>query len=72
MHTLGSRAELEGIGVRNAANGHPYGNLPLVDKGWKANNAFFKVEGNQVNIGLGNGKALNVFNSNIKNIKQIK
>ena len=29
------------------------------------NNAFFKGEGTQTNIGLGKGKALEIFNSNI-------
>lgn len=59
------------MGVRNAAAGHPYGYLPLVGKGWKATNAFFKVEGTQINIGLGSGNALNIFNSNIQNFNVI-
>jgi RHS repeat-associated protein len=68
----GTVSQLESIGVRNATAGHPFGNLPLVNKGWKSTNAFFKVEGTQVNIGLGNGNALNIFNSNIKRFKEIK
>jgi len=51
--------------------GHPYSHLPLVQRGWKETNAFFKVEGTQVNIGLGNGNALNVFNFNIQHFKII-
>lgn len=65
-------SQLEGIGVRNSASGHPYSHLPLVERGWKGSNAFFKVEGTQVNIGLGNGKALNIFNSNIRSFRVIR
>ncbi|MBD78742.1 MAG: hypothetical protein CL840_07470 [Crocinitomicaceae bacterium] len=64
-------SQLEGIGVRNAASGHPMSQLPLVSKGWKSTNAFFKVEGTQLNIGLGNGKALDIFNSGIKSFKKV-
>ena len=65
-------SELESIGVRNMASGHPLPNLPIVQKGWKSTNAFFKLEGTQVNIGLGNGEALNIFNSGIQNFKRIR
>ena len=34
------------------------------------NNAFFKGEGTQTNFGLGKGKALEIFNSNIINFKR--
>ena len=48
-----------------------------VKKGWKTNNALFKTEGGnynieQVNIGLGKGKALETFNENIINFEIIK
>lgn len=33
---------------------------------WKEKYSFFKGEKTQVNIGLGNGEALNILNSNIK------
>lgn len=65
-------SQLEAIGVRNTAASHPFEHLPLVGKGWKETNAFFKVEGNQVNIGLGNGKALEIFNSNIQSFNKVK
>lgn len=68
----GTVSQLENIGVRNAAAVHPYGNLPLVGRGWKSTNAFFKLEGTQVNIGLGNGTALDIFNSNIQNFRIIQ
>lgn len=68
----GTLSQLEAIGVRNASSGHPFGHLPLVGKGWKGTNAFFKVEGHQVNIGLGNGRALSIFNSSIQSFNKIE
>ena len=46
-----------------------YPNMSSVAKGWKEGNAFFKGEGSQINIGLGNGTALDTFNENIMSIK---
>ena len=40
--------------------------MPLVSKGWTTANAFFKAEGAQINIGLGRGTALDLFNSNLR------
>jgi hypothetical protein len=69
----GTLDKLKSIGVRDPAHPMTAGlNLPSIGKGWKANNAFFKQEAGQVNIGLGQGKALQTFNSNILNFKQIK
>jgi hypothetical protein len=60
------------MGVKNAGlNGGAYGNLPLVQSGWGSSSAFFKLEGNVVNIGLGQGSALNTFNSNIVNFNLV-
>jgi hypothetical protein len=44
--------------------------MPLVSKGWHATSAFFKAEkaaglAPQINIGLGRGAALDIFNKNI-------
>lgn len=64
-------SDLMKIGVKDASSAHPFPNMPNVGRGWKSSNAFFKVEGNQMNVGLGNGKALDIFNSGIKNVKQI-
>ena len=53
------------IGVRNEASQMielGYGNLPLVQPGWKNTNAFFKFEDPNVNIGLGRGDAIQIFN----------
>ena len=68
----GTTDSLLGMGVRNAGlNGGAYGNLPLVQSGWGSSSAFFKLEGNVVNIGLGRGSALNTFNNNIVNFKAV-
>ncbi|WP_167290011.1 hypothetical protein [Kosakonia radicincitans] len=39
-----------------------YPDMPEVGKRWKENNAFFKSEDDQINIGPGKGKALDIFN----------
>jgi RHS repeat-associated protein len=69
----GTIAALEGIGVKDRSNfaKGKYENMPVVTKGWTENNAFFKTEKvhstgiRQTNIGLGQGKALSIFNENI-------
>ena len=69
----GTTNSLLEIGVGNNADQaiRDYGVLPQVSKGWTENNAFFKGEGTQTNIGLGQGKALEIFNSNIINFTQV-
>jgi RHS repeat-associated protein len=72
----GTISQLQSIGVRNSAIGHPFSDLPLVNSGWGQSKAFFKLETNseglqQVNIGLGKGKALELFNNNIQSYKVI-
>ena len=72
----GTLKALEGIGVRNDGATKLMGYYPdmphvtTVTK-WTENNAMFKTEGSalgmeQVNIGLGKGTALEIFNSNLK------
>ena len=63
----GTNQALQSIGVRDASalTGQLYGGLPSVSKGWTASKAFFKAEGGQVNIGLGQGTGLETFNANI-------
>jgi hypothetical protein len=64
----GTSDALMGMGVRNSAAGFAgtvYEGLPTVSSGWTDTSAFFKWEGGTVNIGLGNGPALNTFNNNI-------
>ena len=55
------------IGVRGPGLSGPlYDGLPMVQRGWTSTNAFFKMEGGVVNTGLGNGAALDTFNSGIQ------
>lgn len=64
----GTTDSLLGMGVRNTAagfTGTAYEGLPIVSGGWADTSAFFKWEQGVVNIGLGNGQALNIFNANI-------
>lgn len=45
--------------------------MPTVSKGWKPNNAYFKGEDGQINIGLGKGKGLDIFNDSIVESKVV-
>jgi RHS repeat-associated protein len=68
----GTTDALLGIGVRNAAlSCGAYDGLPLVQQGWTSSNAFFKLEGDVVNVGLGKGAALDTFNANITNFRVV-
>ncbi|MCW2943016.1 MAG: hypothetical protein JWN00_6001, partial [Actinomycetia bacterium] len=71
----GTTDALSGIGV---SDGTPntvatYPDMPLVAKGWKTTNAYFKTESlkgpgwreQQINIGLGSGPGLDIFNDGI-------
>lgn len=63
----GTTSQLQGIGVSNnsAQSIKDFGMMPKVGSGWNVNNVYFKGEGLQTNIGLGQGKGLEIFNSNI-------
>jgi hypothetical protein len=68
----GTTDTLLGMGVRNTGlSGGAYDSLPLVQSGWGSSSAFFKLEGNVVNVGLGNGSALNTFNNSILNFNLV-
>jgi RHS repeat-associated protein len=68
----GTAEALLAMGVRNVGlTSGVYGSLPLVQSGWWSSAAFFKLEGELVNIGLGRGSALNTFNSNIVNFNLV-
>jgi hypothetical protein len=69
----GATDALRSVGVRDTSvlAGQLYGDLPLVQRGWASSNAFFKAEGAQVNIGLGQGGALDIFNANILNFRVV-
>jgi hypothetical protein len=63
----GTTDALLGMGVRGPGLvGDPYSNLQPVYSGWGSTQAFFKLEGSVVNIGLGQGSALTTFNLNIE------
>jgi hypothetical protein len=63
----GTQDALAGMGVRDAsaAASVAYPDMPLVSSGWTSSSAFFKGEGGILNIGLGRGPALNLFNDSI-------
>lgn len=70
----GTTARLAEVGVRDAsaaaAAAHP--EMAVVDSGWTAANAFFKGESGQVNIGLGRGRALDIFNESMVTYEVIR
>ncbi|MFM2353878.1 MAG: hypothetical protein RLZZ608_1284 [Actinomycetota bacterium] len=64
----GTKAALEAIGVRNRGGGEAalqYPDMPVASSGWGQTSALFKGEGDNVNIGLGAGRALEIFNDAI-------
>jgi RHS repeat-associated protein len=74
----GTLESLLKMGVRDGSKLTESLGLPTVQKGWKAGNAFFKAESNlskglapQINIGLGNGQALQTFNQSIKSFMRV-
>ncbi len=71
----GTTSQLENIGLRNNAmlTKKVYPNMNSVSgvKGWNENFTLFKAEGNQINIGLGKGKGLEIFNSNIDRFMRV-
>ncbi|MFY0602136.1 MAG: hypothetical protein JXR03_20845, partial [Cyclobacteriaceae bacterium] len=73
----GTTEALKQIGVRDKSNltRTVVGEMQEVSElkqGWTKNNAYFKGEGQQINIGLGKGKALDTFNDNIKGFKVLR
>jgi hypothetical protein len=69
----GTTQALSEIGVRDSSKlaTQAYPDMPTVSSGWMNNNAFFKGEGQQVNIGLGKGKALTRFNESIESVEAL-
>ncbi len=63
----GTTDALAGVGVRDASavTSAAYPDMPLVSSGWTSTSAFFKGEGGIINIGLGRGSALDIFNEAI-------
>ena len=48
-----------------------YGPMPECFKGWSTEHAYFKGERGQTNIGLGQGKALEIFNTNLIRFQKV-
>jgi hypothetical protein len=46
--------------------------MPQISKGWAATSAFFKGEGSQINIGLGRGPALDIFNEGMTGFRRLR
>jgi RHS repeat-associated protein len=70
----GTTDALAKIGVRDTSPKavETYPDMPVVSKGWNDFNAFFKGEGEQINIGLGRGAGLDTFNSLIEGLTRIR
>jgi hypothetical protein len=54
-------------GISDAA----YPDTPLVSRGWTSTLAFFKGEGGILNIGLGRGPGLDIFNDAIEGFEVV-
>jgi len=69
----GTTDSLVSMGVRDNSNlvAATYGDLPAVESGWGATNAYFKGEDGLINIGLGQGPALQTFNGNIVSFQAV-
>jgi RHS repeat-associated protein len=70
----GTIAELEAIGVRDDGKltREKYPDMPIGGKGWNKEHARFKQEGDQINIALGKGDALDIFNDNIESFNAVR
>ena len=67
----GTTDALAGVGVRDASavTSGAFPDMPLVSRGWTTSSAFFKSEGGIINIGLGRGTALDIFNDAIQGFR---
>lgn len=72
--TGGTTSQLEQMGLKNESKliDIIYPDMPKVKKGWVNDYAHFKVEANRINIGLGQGKGLELFNNNIISFKKVR
>jgi filamentous hemagglutinin len=73
----GALDALSGLGVRDASKAvkNAYPDMPPMSslpEGWSFTNVYFKKERDQINIGLGKGAGLDVFNYYIKSFSEIK
>jgi hypothetical protein len=62
------------VGVRDTSTlaTREFPGMSLVAKGWNRTSAFFKGEGEQINIGLGRGTALDIFNDAIQDWEKVR
>ncbi len=69
----GTTEALENVGVRDRSNlvAAAYPDMSGVESGWTSSAAFFKAEGDVINIGLGRGTALNIFNDAILSFGEV-
>jgi hypothetical protein len=70
----GTTDALLNVGVRDssARAARAFPDMPLVSKGWSATSAFFKGEGERINIGLGRGTALDIFNEGLTDFEKLR
>ncbi|HCC07585.1 MAG TPA: hypothetical protein DEP72_05440, partial [Clostridiales bacterium] len=70
---VGTTNEIANAGVRDFSDltKNAYSSMPTVQKGWNSSSAYFKKEGSQINIGLGKGNGLDIFNNNIVDYKVV-
>ncbi len=63
----GTTEQLAALGVRDRSSltAGTYPNMPVGRSGWPSTGAYFKAESGQINIGLGRGPALELFNQNM-------
>jgi hypothetical protein len=69
----GTTDALVNVGVRDTSTltAQTFPDMPTVSKGWNATSAQFKGEGNQINIGLGRGTALDIFNDGLVSFQEL-
>lgn len=69
----GTTKQLTQIGVSDGSRQatKDYGPMPACTKGWGTDHAFFKGEGSQTNIGLGQGRAREIFNQNLIGFQRV-
>jgi hypothetical protein len=69
----GTTQALAAVGVRDSSmlTATLYPQMPVVSSGWVATSAFFKSEGGVINVGLGSGTALDIFNGAITSFRAI-
>lgn len=70
----GTTAKLAQIGLRDdtALTAEAYPDMPVGAGGWNKTKSYFKSEGGPINIGLGRGTALDIFNDAITGFEKVR